>query len=66
MLIKNHISMTASKIKKNHIVEGRLKCLLTIIDKLKRPILDGENENAIKLTRIKNIGRYRTIVKNKD
>lgn len=64
MLIKNHIARTSSKVSKGIIIARRLKRLPTIIDKLERPTLDGETENAIKLTRMQDIGGCRAIVKN--
>lgn len=64
MLLKNHLVRTASKVSNNVIVARRLKRLSTIIDKLERPTLDGENKNAIKLTRMQDIAGCRAIVKN--
>lgn len=66
MLIKNHLSKTTQKISKKAIVARRLKRLPTIIDKLERPTLDGKSGNAIKLTRMQDIGGCRAIVANLD
>lgn len=65
MLIKNHLVRTALKIDKKTIVARRLKRLPTIIDKLERSSLDGgKTANAIKITRMQDIGGCRAIVKN--
>lgn len=64
MLIKNHLVQSARKVDKRAIVARRLKRLPTIIDKLERPTLDGKNSNAIKLTRMQDIGGCRVIVSN--
>lgn len=64
MLMKNHLARTANKVSKNIIIARRLKRLPTIIDKLERPTLDGVTDNAIKLTRMQDIGGCRAIVKN--
>lgn len=64
MLIKNHLARTAKKVDEKIIIARRLKRLPTIIDKLERPSLDGESQNAIKLTRMQDIGGCRAIVKN--
>jgi len=63
MLMKNHISRAAKSINKRIIVARRLKRLSTIIDKLERPTLNGKSVNAIKLTRMQDIGGCRAIVK---
>ena len=63
MLIKNHLVRTSNKVSKKTIVARRLKRLPTIIDKLERPTLDGMGVNAIKLTRMQDIGGCRAIVK---
>lgn len=67
MLMKNHLARTAAKVdrEKRIIVARRLKRLYTIIDKLERPSLDGgKTANAIRLTRMQDIGGCRAIVKN--
>jgi ppGpp synthetase/RelA/SpoT-type nucleotidyltranferase len=64
MLIKNHLARTAKKINKDIVIARRLKRLPTIINKLERPTLDGTQGNAIKLTRMQDIGGCRAIVKN--
>lgn len=64
MLMTNHLSRNAKSINRKIIVARRLKRLDTIIDKLERPTLDGKSENAIKLTRMQDIGGCRAIVKN--
>lgn len=64
MLMKNHLARAAKSIDRNIIVARRLKRLATIIDKLERPTLDGKNNNAIRLTRMQDIGGCRAIVKN--
>ena len=63
MLIKNHLARTANKVDSNIIIARRLKRLPTIIHKLERNTLDGINDNAIKLTRMQDIGGCRAIVK---
>jgi len=63
MLIKNHLARTANKVDSNIIIARRLKRLPTIIHKLERNTLDGVNDNAIKLTRMQDIGGCRAIVK---
>jgi len=65
MLMKNHLARTARAVSPNAIVARRLKRLPTIINKLERPTLDGNSENAIKLTRMQDIAGCRAIVKNK-
>jgi ppGpp synthetase/RelA/SpoT-type nucleotidyltranferase len=64
MLIKNHLARTAKKVNDNIVIARRLKRLPTIINKLERPTLDGNQNNAIKLTRMQDIGGCRAIVKN--
>lgn len=64
MLIKNHLARTAKKINTSIIIARRLKRLPTIINKLERPTLDGSQSNAIKLTRMQDIGGCRAIVNN--
>lgn len=64
MLIKNHLARTAKKINRNTLIARRLKRLPTIINKLERPTLDGNQDNAIKLTRMQDIGGCRAIVRN--
>lgn len=65
MLMKNHLARAAAKIDKKTIVARRLKRLSTIIDKLERPTLDnGKTSNAIRVTRMQDIGGCRAIVKN--
>lgn len=64
MLIKNHLSRAVKKESKKAIVARRLKRLPTIIDKLERPTLDGNKDNAIKLTRMQDIGGCRAILLN--
>lgn len=64
MLMKNHLVRASNKVSKNIIVARRLKRLLTIVNKLERPTLDGQAQNAIKLTRMQDIGGCRAIVKN--
>ncbi|QUM86324.1 RelA/SpoT domain-containing protein [Moritella sp. 28] len=64
MLMKNHLARTSNKINSSIIVARRLKRLPTIINKLERPTLDGVQDNAIKLTRMQDIGGCRAIVKN--
>jgi len=64
MLMKNHLARTSCKINSAIIVARRLKRLPTIINKLERPTLDGVQDNAIKLTRMQDIGGCRAIVKN--
>jgi len=64
MLIKNHLTRAVKKESKKAIVARRLKRLPTIIDKLERPTLDGKKDNAIKLTRMQDIGGCRAIVPN--
>ena len=63
MLIKNHLIRTAKRVSNTVIVARRLKRLPTIINKLERPTLDGKESNAIKLTRMQDIGGCRAIVK---
>jgi hypothetical protein len=63
-LMTNHLSRNSKSVNKRIIVARRLKRLSTIIDKLERPTLDGQSENAIKLTRMQDIGGCRAIVKN--
>jgi ppGpp synthetase/RelA/SpoT-type nucleotidyltranferase len=64
MLMKNHLVRTANRVSNNIIVARRLKRLPTIINKLERPTLDGNSSNAIKLTRMQDIGGCRAIVPN--
>ena len=64
MLIKNHLTRAVKRESKKAIVARRLKRLPTIIDKLERPTLDGKKDNAIKLTRMQDIGGCRAIVPN--
>lgn len=65
MLMKNHLVRTSAKVDKKILVARRLKRLSTIIDKLERPSLDnGKTDNAIKITRMQDIGGCRAIVKN--
>ncbi|HHH0928161.1 RelA/SpoT domain-containing protein [Yersinia ruckeri] len=64
MLMKNHLARASVKVGKKIIVVRRLKRLSTIIDKLERPTLDGKTSNAIRLTRMQDIGGCRAIVKN--
>lgn len=65
MLMKNHLARTAVKVDRKTIVARRLKRLSTIIDKLERPSLDnGKTQNAIRVTRMQDIGGCRAIVKN--
>lgn len=66
MLMKNHLARNAKRISKSAIVVRRLKRLDTIVDKLERNTLDGKSSNAIKLTRMQDIGGCRAIVKNKE
>lgn len=67
MLMKNHLARVSVKVDKKTIVARRLKRLPTIIDKLERPSLDGGvSTNAIKMTRMQDIGGCRAIVKNID
>jgi ppGpp synthetase/RelA/SpoT-type nucleotidyltranferase len=66
MLIKNHLARTAKKINTDIVIARRLKRLPTIINKLERPTLDGNQNNAIKLTRMQDIGGCRAIVRNLD
>jgi len=63
MLMTNHLSRNSKSINKKIIVARRLKRLNTIIDKLERPTLDGKSDNAIRLTRMQDIGGCRAIVK---
>ena len=63
MLIKNHLARAANKVDPEIIIARRLKRLPTIIHKLERDTLDGINQNAIKLTRMQDIGGCRAIVK---
>lgn len=63
MLMKNHLVRTANRVSPNILVARRLKRLPTIINKLERPSLDGSTINAIKLTRMQDIGGCRAIVK---
>ncbi|MEZ9954281.1 RelA/SpoT domain-containing protein [Vibrio splendidus] len=65
MLMKNHLVRTAKRVSPKVVVARRLKRLPTIIDKLERPTLDGQNQNAIKLTRMQDIAGCRAIVKDK-
>lgn len=64
MLIKNHLVQATKKVSKKGIVARRLKMLATVIDKLERPTLDGDEKNAIQLTRMQDIGGCRSIVDN--
>ncbi|WP_217645556.1 RelA/SpoT domain-containing protein [Oceanisphaera psychrotolerans] len=64
MLMKNHLVRTSNRVSDDIIVARRLKRLPTIINKLERPSLDGISDNAIKLTRMQDIGGCRAIVKN--
>jgi ppGpp synthetase/RelA/SpoT-type nucleotidyltranferase len=66
MLIKNHLARTSKKVNTNIVIARRLKRLPTIINKLERPTLDGSQTNAIKLTRMQDIGGCRAIVRNLD
>lgn len=63
MLMKNHLVRTSNKVSKKTLVARRLKRLPTIINKLERATLDGNAQNAIKLTRMQDIGGCRAIVK---
>ena len=62
MLIRNHLSHPVRKVSKQAIIARRLKRLATIIDKLERPTLDGKQANAIRLTRMQDIGGCRVIL----
>ena len=62
MLIKNLLAKSSKSVDQDIIVARRLKRLPTIIDKLERPTLDGKSTNAIKLTRMQDIGGCRAIV----
>ena len=64
MLLKNHLSRTASKVSKKINVVRRLKQLATIVNKLERLTLDGETPNTIRVTGMQDIGGCRAIVKN--
>ena len=64
MLIKNHVNRMAKKVTDDYILARRLKRLPTILDKLTRPTLDGEQANAIALTRMQDIGGCRIILDN--
>ncbi|RIH74052.1 GTP pyrophosphokinase [Vibrio splendidus] len=64
MLMKNHLVRTSNRVSSDILVARRLKRLPTIINKLERPSLDGTSKNAIKLTRMQDIGGCRAIVKN--
>jgi len=64
MLIRNHLSNPVRKVSKRAIIARRLKRLATIIDKLERPTLDGNQSNAIRLTRMQDIGGCRVILPN--
>src|SRR5690554_5192874 len=44
MLVKNHLFQATKKVSKKGIVARRLKMLATIIDKLERPTLDGDEK----------------------
>lgn len=66
MLIKNHLVRTSDKLRGKKNVARRLKRLDTIIDKLERATLDGENVNQIKLTRMQDIAGCRAIVEDLD
>ncbi len=63
MLLKNHLVRTSAKVSGKTNVARRLKRLSTIVDKLERTTLDGENSNSIKLTRMQDIAGCRAIVK---
>ena len=65
MLMKNHLVRTAKRVSPKVVVARRLKRLPTIINKLERPTLDGQSQNAIKLTRMQDIAGCRAIVKDK-
>lgn len=64
MLMKNHLVRTSNRVSDEILVARRLKRLPTIINKLERPSLDGKSDNAIKFTRMQDIGGCRAIVKN--
>lgn len=64
MLIRNHLSNPVRKVSKRAIIARRLKRLATIIDKLERPTLDGNQNNTIRLTRMQDIGGCRVILPN--
>jgi hypothetical protein len=66
MLVKNHLQRTANIINPKIIIARRLKRLPTIINKLERPTLDGEESNRIKITRMQDIAGCRAIVNNLD
>lgn len=61
MLIKNHVNRMAKKVSEDYILARRLKRLPTILDKLTRPTLDGQQANAISITRMQDIGGCRII-----
>lgn len=61
MLIKNHVNRMARKVCDDFILARRLKRLPTILDKLERPTLDGQSDNAISLIRMQDIGGCRLI-----
>jgi len=63
-LIRNHLSNPVRKVSKRAIIARRLKRLATIIDKLERPTLDGNQSNSIRLTRMQDIGGCRVILPN--
>lgn len=60
-LIKNHIWRTAKKVDQNVLVARRLKRLPTILDKLRRPTLDGKTPNSLDVSRMQDIGGCRAI-----
>lgn len=62
MLLTTHLRRTSKRVNPKTVVVRRLKQLSTIIDKLERPTLDGEQVNAIKLTRMQDIAGCRAIV----
>lgn len=64
MLIKNHLWRTAKRVDKNVMIARRLKRLPTILDKLKRPTLDGKTANSLDVVRMQDIGGCRAIFKN--
>lgn len=63
MLLKNHLVRTSTKVSGKTNVARRLKRLATIVNKLERPTLDGNDANSIKLTRMQDIAGCRAIVK---
>ncbi|MDI5832641.1 RelA/SpoT domain-containing protein (plasmid) [Shewanella xiamenensis] len=65
MLLKNHLARTSKKVGRNIIVARRLKRLPTILDKLERPTLNGQQNNTIRVTTMQDVAGCRAIVKNK-